>query len=114
LALLAIDRWDAKVLDPACGSGTLLVEAYQRKVALAPPMSKEELHKRLIDDIWGIDVMHFACHMTSMNLTAQNIEVPIKPHVLSQDSIKTMIESAQNIAPSNDPARSDEQTLTKW
>ena len=60
LASLAIDHWDAKVLDPACGSGTLLVEAYQRKAALAPPMSKEELHKRLINDIWGIDVMHFA------------------------------------------------------
>ena len=70
LASLAIDRWDAKVLDPACGSGTLLVEAYQRKAALAPPMSREELHRRFIEDIWGIDVMHFASHMTSMNLTA--------------------------------------------
>jgi len=79
LASLAIDRWDAKVLDPACGSGTLLVEAYQRKAALAPPMNKEELHEKLINDIWGIDVMYFAYHMTSMNLTAQNIEVPIKP-----------------------------------
>jgi len=114
LASLAIDCWDAKVLDPACGSGTLLVEAYQRKAALAPPMSKEELHKRLIDDIWGIDVMHFAYHMTSMNLTAQNIEVPIKPHVLSQDGIKTMFESAQKTAPSNDPTQSSEQPLAKW
>jgi len=91
LATLAIDRWDVKVLDPACGSGTLLVEAYQRKAALAPPMSKEELHRRLINDIWGIDVMHFASHMTSMNLTAQNIESSLRPHVLSQDDIKTMI-----------------------
>ena len=114
LASLAIDRWDAKVLDPACGSGTLLVEAYQRKAALAPPMNKEELHKRLIDDIWGIDVMHFAYHMTSMNLTAQNIEVPLKPHVLSQDGIKTMIESAQKMCKSSDPLQSEEQPLAKW
>lgn len=27
LAILAVDKWDAKVLDPACGSGTLLVES---------------------------------------------------------------------------------------
>jgi 16S rRNA G966 N2-methylase RsmD len=114
LASLAIDRWDAKVLDPACGSGTLLVEAYQRKAALAPPMSKEELHKRLIDDIWGIDVMHFAYHMTSMNLTAQNIEVPLKPHVLSQDGIKTMIESAQKTCRSSDPPQSDCSSLFQW
>jgi tRNA G10 N-methylase Trm11 len=114
LASLAIDRWDAKVLDPACGSGTLLVEAYQRKAALAPPMNKEELHKRLIDDIWGIDVMHFAYHMTSMNLTAQNIEVPVKPHVLSQDGIKTMMESARITAVVDDPPQSNEGSLAKW
>ena len=114
LASLAIDRWDVKVLDPACGSGTLLVEAYQRKAALAPPMSKEELHKRLIDDIWGIDVMHFAYHMTSINLTAQNIEVPVRPHILSQDGIKIMIESAQRANKKEDPPRNDEQSLVKW
>lgn len=113
LAALAIDRWDVKVLDPACGSGTLLVEAYQRKAALAPPMSREELHKMLIDDIWGIDVMHFASHMTSMNLTAQNIESPLKPHVLSQDGIKTMIESSMEKA-ANDPPKNAEESLTRW
>ncbi|MEM4713388.1 MAG: N-6 DNA methylase [Candidatus Bathyarchaeia archaeon] len=113
LATLAIDRWDAKVLDPACGSGTLLVEAYQRKASLAPPMSKEELHKRLINDIWGIDVMHFASHMTSMNLTAQNIESSLRPHVLSQDGIKTMIESTIE-KDSDDPPKSAEESLTKW
>ncbi|MEM3797959.1 MAG: N-6 DNA methylase, partial [Candidatus Bathyarchaeia archaeon] len=114
LAALAIDRWDAKVLDPACGSGTLLVEAYQLKAALAPPMDKAELHRRLVDDIWGIDVMHFASHMTSMNLTAQNIEVPLKPHVLSQDGIKTMIESATEKAANDPPTSRLEESLTKW
>jgi len=113
LATLAIDRWDVKVLDPACGSGTLLVEAYQRKASLAPPLSKEELHKRLINDIWGIDVMHFASHMTSMNLTAQNIESSLRPHVLSQDGIKTMIESAlEKIA--GDPQIKTDESLIKW
>lgn len=113
MAALAIDRWDAKVLDPACGSGTLLVEAYQRKAALAPPMSKEELHRRFVEDIWGIDVMHFASHMTSMNLTAQNIEVPLKPHVLSQDGIKTMVESVSEKT-ADDPPNNMEESLTKW
>lgn len=114
LAALAIDRWDAKILDPACGSGTLLVEAYQRKAALAPPMSREELHKRFIEDIWGIDVMHFASHMTSMNLTAQNIEVPLKPHVLSQDGIKTMVKSVQEVDKNDDQPKSDGESLTRW
>jgi len=114
LATLAIDKWDAKVLDPACGSGTLLVEAYHRKAQLAPPISREELHEKFIGDIYGIDVMHFASHMTSMNLTAQNIEVPLKPHVLSQDGIKTMIESARENEDNDGPPKTIEQSITKW
>ncbi|MGC8896546.1 MAG: HsdM family class I SAM-dependent methyltransferase [Candidatus Bathyarchaeia archaeon] len=114
LAALAIDRWDAKVLDPACGSGTLLVEAYHRKAQLAPHMTHEELHKRLIDDIYGIDVMHFAFHMTSMNLTAQDIDIPLKPHVMSQDGIKVMIQSAQQSKGPNDPPKGAEQSIAKW
>ena len=114
LATLAVDHWDAKVLDPACGSGTLLVEAYHRKAQLAPSMSREELHKRLINDIYGIDVMHFAFHMTSMNLTAQDIQIPMKPHVMSQDGIQVMIQSAQESRGADDPPKSAEQSITKW
>lgn len=114
LAALAIDKWDAKVLDPACGSGTLLVEAYQRKAQLAPPMSREEMHEKFIGDIYGIDVMHFASHMTSMNLTAQNIEVPLKPHVMSQDGIITMVQSARESEEEDDPPKSAEQSITRW
>ena len=116
LASLAIDRWDAKVLDPACGSGTLLVEAYHRKMQLAPPsMSKAELHRKFLEeDIYGIDIMHFATHMSSMNLTAQNIEVGLKPHILSQDGIKTMIESAKEENMADDPPKTTEQPLTRW
>jgi 16S rRNA G966 N2-methylase RsmD len=114
LAALAIDKWDAKVLDPACGSGTLLVEAYQRKAQLAPSMSREAIHEKFIGDIYGIDVMHFASHMTSMNLTAQNIEVPLKPHIMSQDGIKTMVESARENEGDDDPPKTAEQSITKW
>jgi type I restriction-modification system DNA methylase subunit len=32
LAYLAIERYYEKVLDPACGSGTLLVSAYEAKM----------------------------------------------------------------------------------
>ena len=35
LASLAIERWDETILDLACGSGTLLTEAYLRKKNLA-------------------------------------------------------------------------------
>jgi len=111
LATLAIDKWDAKVLDPACGSGTLLVEAYQRKVQLAPPMSKDKLHKKFTgEDIYGIDVMHFAAHMTATNLSSQNIRVRIEPNVFSRDGVEALTQPSKT---DFDPPTM-EQTLDKW
>jgi type I restriction-modification system DNA methylase subunit len=121
LATLAIDKWNATVLDPACGSGTLLVEAYQRKAQLAKFLSRDEMHKHFIEDIYGIDVMHFASHMTSMNLTAQDIEMRLIPHVVSQDGIKTMVHSLNKVNEANCPKKIDKgprktvnQTIGNW
>lgn len=111
LATLAVDKWDSKVLDPACGSGTLLVESYHRKAQLAPPMNKDELHKKFtMEDIYGIDVMHFAAHMTTTNLSSQNIRVRVEPNVFSRDGVEAL---AQPIKADFDPP-SMEQPLDKW
>ena len=79
LADLTIDSWDETVIDPACGSGTLLVSAYERKQELYTKLygfkDLGEVHKRFIEeDITGIDIMPFAGHITTINLTMQNIE----------------------------------------
>jgi len=111
LATLAIDKWDAKILDPACGSGTLLVESYQRKAQLAPSINKDELHRKFAkEDIYGIDIMHFAAHMTATNLTSQNIRLKLEPNVFSRDGIEAMVNPI-NADP--DPP-TVEQTLDKW
>jgi len=93
LAHLAIDRWDAKVLDPACGSGTILVECYNRKKRLAPPTKPDELHAKLISQLYGIDIMTFAFHMSCINLAAQNMLVPCDPNVIPRDGISAMLEA---------------------
>jgi len=111
LATLAIDKWDCKILDPACGSGTLLVESYQRKAKLAPSINKDELHRKFAkEDIYGIDIMHFAAHMTATNLTSQNIRLKLEPNVFSRDGVEAMINPV-NVDP--DPP-SIGQTLDKW
>jgi 16S rRNA G966 N2-methylase RsmD len=111
LATLAIDKWDAKVLDPSCGSGTLLVEAYQRKAKLAPSTDKNKLDRGFIEkDIYGIDVMHFAAHMTTMNLISQNIRLKLEPNIFSRDGVEAMV-NPTNADP--DPPTA-EQTLDKW
>ena len=79
LAGLTIGSWNETVLDPACGSGTLLVSAYKRKMKLYQKLhgfqKLNEIHKKFLEnDITGIDIMPFAAHITTLNLTSQDIE----------------------------------------
>lgn len=76
LASLSIDSWQKSIIDPACGSGTLLVAAYHRKKRLYDKVNtdKNKMHKKFLEeDLTGIDIMPFAGHLTTMNLTSQNI-----------------------------------------
>ncbi len=57
------------VMDPACGGGTFLVRAYARKRELAPGRK----HGQLLADLYGIDVSHFATHLTTVNLATRNL-----------------------------------------
>ena len=72
---------DAKVLDPACGSGTFLVRAYQRKRYLAEKLYREgkynkphKPHSELINELWGVDIAKFPAHLSEINLVIRNLE----------------------------------------
>jgi tRNA1(Val) A37 N6-methylase TrmN6 len=74
LAGLAIDKPDAKVIDLACGSGTLLVAAYRRKKELLHCGNgiSQEAHRRFLEqDLTGVDIMPFAAHLAVMHLSLQ-------------------------------------------
>lgn len=101
LAELAINKWDEKVLDPACGSGTLLVAAYWTKMKRVEEqgigISRDYLHELFIKDhIVGIDIMQFAKELTTINLALQNIRATsIMPKVYYGDGIEKMIQSVK-------------------
>jgi len=72
---------DAKVLDPACGSGTFLVRAYYRKKYLAKKLHEEgkynksdKPHEELIKELWGVDIAKFPAHLAEINLMIRNLE----------------------------------------
>jgi len=75
LAQLAIEKPDAKVMDLAVGSGTLLVAAYRRKRELLQKSKgtiELEDHKRFLEqDLTGVDIMPFAAHLAVMHLSLQ-------------------------------------------
>lgn len=92
LAHLAIENPDDTVMDPACGSGTLLASSYMRKRELTE-MFTEENHRKFIEkDLAGIDVMPFAAHLSCIHLALQ---API----FETDEVNIGIEDSTKLQP---------------
>jgi type I restriction-modification system DNA methylase subunit len=61
---------EATVFDPACGGGTFLVRAYQRKKDL----SDGELdHQEIINQLYGLDLSIYPVHLTTINLATRDL-----------------------------------------
>jgi type I restriction-modification system DNA methylase subunit len=86
LALLCIEDTSAIVGDLACGSGTMLVEAYHRKQELnSEKIEKCKLHDKLLSELYGVDICLFSGQLAAMNLFIQEIECFPKPMNISID-----------------------------
>ncbi|MFX0185435.1 MAG: class I SAM-dependent DNA methyltransferase, partial [Candidatus Hodarchaeota archaeon] len=68
LARLAVKEVEAKILDPACGSGTLLVSAYNRLKELDEHLT----HSRILEILYGVDISVFAAQLAVINLFLKN------------------------------------------
>ena len=73
LANLVIKDTNSLVLDPACGSGTLLISAYKRFNDLDENLS----HKTILQKLYGFDVSTFAAQLAEINLILQNPEIDV-------------------------------------
>jgi methylase of polypeptide subunit release factors len=75
-----------RVMDPGCGGGTFLVRAYARRKFLDPDTS----HETLLSNTFGIDVSHFAAHLTTINLASRElVESENYPRVARSDFFDT-------------------------
>jgi hypothetical protein len=92
MADLSILDANTTVMDPACGSGTMLVAAYNRKKELSATWT-EETHRQFVEeDITGIDVMPFAAHLSCIHLALQ---API----YETDEVNIGIEDSTKLSP---------------
>lgn len=72
------------ILDPAVGSGTFPVKAYQRLMELKTEQHRKSrekidsgaMHKEILAQIYADDINPFPAHLTSMNLAMRNVEYP--------------------------------------
>ncbi|KZN25738.1 N-6 DNA methylase [Haladaptatus sp. R4] len=73
LARWAVRSPSDRVLDPASGSGSLLVEAYKRLDALG---SGNRSHRNLLRQLTAVDIDEFPLRLTELNLAARNRHEP--------------------------------------
>jgi len=91
LAQLTISKGTETLFDPACGSGTILTAGYKQKLNLWQKEGKAgNPHKRFCEnEIFGSDIMPFAVHLTSANLSAMDAGTIIeKTQIIQGDSIR--------------------------
>jgi SAM-dependent methyltransferase len=80
----ALPDGKGSVLDPACGGGTFLVRAYERKRALA-----SSSHQDLLAELFGLDVSGFAATIATVNLAIRELDfVDNYPRVATRSFFK--------------------------
>ena len=76
----AIASPNRRLIDPACGSGTFLVEAAQRLVAAYRKAGTQtndplEVLRRVRNNLVGFDLNPFACYLAEVNLLIQTLDL---------------------------------------
>lgn len=78
------------VLDGTCGSGNLLLAAYDRLEALLPARwTTYERHEYLRQHLWGIDKDSFACEVARLSLLIRDLPAPDGWRVEARDVFHT-------------------------
>jgi type I restriction-modification system DNA methylase subunit len=92
----------AKVLDPACGSGIFLVEAFRslvwKRAREYGQPNRDELHDMLRSQIFGIDIDSDAVHVTAFSLYLTLLELDPDPQPLSALKFPSLL-SAGTLVP---------------
>jgi type I restriction-modification system DNA methylase subunit len=73
LAVLCVERHDARVLDPGCGDGALLDAAYDQINLLASSANQIKTHNQILSQISGIEIDPFLSQLSAFRLLSKNL-----------------------------------------
>lgn len=118
LAFFAINDHNINIIDPACGSGQLLIASYRRmkqfyEISTGKSFGKD-IHKNFLErQITGIDIMPFSTHLSLINLTLQNLDFLANYlRIAIYDSTKLMKNAT--ITPLQSFLRQVQKTITQF
>jgi type I restriction-modification system DNA methylase subunit len=84
------------ILDPACGSGTFLVKAYNLLRGLSDEKDESLIHKKILSQIYCFDIDPFPGHLTALNLAMRDVRYPYNQmNIIVEDAFK--IEANQKV-----------------
>ena len=91
----------ATILDPACGSGVFLVEAFRRVARLKAQhygraLNRIELRQLLTSQIFGIDIDHQAVYVAAFSLYLALLELDPDPQPLDALRLPKLLDSGQS------------------
>ena len=72
-----IQNYNDIILDPACGSGGFLIGAYEilGDFYSKTKFKEDEIHKKIISQLYGVDINRFPAHLCAINLALRNLNV---------------------------------------
>jgi len=104
-----------KILDPACGSGSFLVEATQRLIEgyrrigfnLKNPDDAKQIIDGCVNSIYGLDIHPFACFIAEMNLLFQLVDLydAVRQKDRYYELPRLNIYRTDSLAPSEEPIK---------
>jgi type I restriction-modification system DNA methylase subunit len=109
---------DFLVLDPACGSGQILLAAYKKLKDIFVNqlgMTSSGAHKQILShNLWGVDVEPFAVLLSKINLAIQDLEnVPEYINIIHGDSLLETGFDIPQMAMLKDVGEKQKQKLVK-
>lgn len=104
---------ESKIIDPACGSGTFLIEAYRvlRALLVDSGWDEEAAHEQILSNLlYGVDIDSFATQLTTMNLLLRDLDHPQNArNIVNGNALTPLNLGALHTQPSpNDVVRGEE------
>ncbi len=94
------------VLDPACGSGSFLIVAYNQLKKLREEYNLQADHETILSRLIGIDINRFPAHLSAINLAIQDLQEETR-------RITLLVEDFFNVDPSQGRLFAEKVSLRK-